>query len=1044
MVDSETKVKIFLKIEEILIEEEASFEEKLKEISPLLFQLIELPFQFSIELEGKIFGSDIQNYSSVWKFPIQYGKKTFGELSVGLDSYQQDISTLVSNIFQHLAKLIAKNIYLKKIRERYEKSLDYHSKIPEWTPIIKILSEIDPHLLSVLSHKMLNYLLCRGINEAKELAQKIGYLEFSNYKNFIETNKPTRKQILKSTLEFTDSIFEIASQSFSDEQIIYLLQKWIQEEKASFLVRLLANQSIPLKEIADAIRKYLHQTPRLDDFEEKFSASPSVQGIRVSLIRRLLSEELKFIHIAKKFVSINDFQEILQRTIISSEGVGHLGGKAAGLIIAQKILETQLKNLGPLLDTNSKFNITNIKFPKTWFIPSDAFYDFLYYNNLEDIIEQKYKPLDEIRSEYHNIVQVFKNSQLPPELINGLARALDDFGDNPIIVRSSSLLEDRFGTSFPGKYISIFLANQGTKQERLNALAEAVAEVYASIFSPEPIAYRIEHGLLDFNEEMGIMLQEVVGKRVGKYYFPAFAGVAFTYNEFCWSPRISHDDGLMRLVVGLGTRAVDRLGDDYALLLSIFKPEISLFASLEDYLRYAPRKADVINLETNSFETIEISRLVREVGSNFPLLNHIFSTYEGDYIRNPIGIGINPQKDEIVPTFNNLIQRTSFIATIQKVIKILQKELQFPVDVEFACDGENIFILQCRSQNESFERINAVIPNNIPEDEIFFKVTKFVTSGKIPDIEYIVYVDPVNYYKVKDIKYYLDISEAIAKLNQLLPAKKFILVGPGRWGTRDDYRLGVKVSYSSINNTAVLVELAHKIGNYVPELSFGTHFFQDLLETGIKYIPIYSGEDGTFFNEMFLNKFSNSLSNFLPEFYHISHILKLFFIPKETSGKVLRILMNGEQNLAVSYLSLPSLPVLYSHIEDSDRSFMQIVEPWELRWKFVDRMVGKMKIHHYGVRGIYLFGTVFTKTATETADVDLLVHYDGQEMNRQKLCAWFDAWSGMLRDLIYYQTGFLHPKPLDVYYITDAELTNDNYFFSEIMDLQKKKSFKLK
>ena len=171
---------------------------------------------------------------------------------------------------------------------------------------------------------------------------------------------------------------------------------------------------------------------------------------------------------------------------------------------------------------------------------------FLSYNNLEEVNEQKYKEIDQIRLEYQNVVQLLKNSHFPIEIIKGLSMALDDLGDKPLIVRSSSLLEDRMGTAFSGKYKSLFLANQGSKQERLEALTDAIAEVYASIFGPDPIEYRAERGLLDFHEEMGIMIQEVVGQRVGDYFFPAFAGVAFSNNEFRWSSRIKREDGLAR------------------------------------------------------------------------------------------------------------------------------------------------------------------------------------------------------------------------------------------------------------------------------------------------------------------------------------------------------------------------------------------------------------------------------------------------------------------------------------------------------------------
>ena len=203
--------------------------------------------------------------------------------------------------------------------------------------------------------------------------------------------------------------------------------------------------------------------------------------------------------------------------------------------------------------------------------------------------------------------------------------ALDDFGTKPLIVRSSSILEDRSGASFTGKYKSLFLANQGNKNERLEALLDAIAEVFASTIGPDPIQYRLERGLIDFHEEMGILIQEVVGKQIGPYYFPAFAGVAFSNNDFRWSSRIRREDGMLRLVPGLGTRAVDRLGDDYPVLIAPGQPGLRVNQRIEDILRYSPQKIDVLNLETNSFETIELRKLLKEFGDEYPAIDKLIS-----------------------------------------------------------------------------------------------------------------------------------------------------------------------------------------------------------------------------------------------------------------------------------------------------------------------------------------------------------------------------------------------------------------------------------
>ena len=192
------------------------------------------------------------------------------------------------------------------------------------------------------------------------------------------------------------------------------------------------------------------------------------------------------------------------------------------------------------------------------------------------------------------------------------------------------------GAAFSGKYKSLFLANQGSKQERLDAVMDAIAEVYASTFSPDPIEYRSERGLIDFGEEMGIMIQEVVGKKVGKYYLPAYAGVAVSNNEFRWSPRIKRKDGLVRLVPGLGTRAVDRLSDDYPILVAPGQPNLRVNVTTDEVIRYSPEKIDVINLETNDFETLDIRDFLKEVGYELPAVNKMVSIVDVPSVCTPM------------------------------------------------------------------------------------------------------------------------------------------------------------------------------------------------------------------------------------------------------------------------------------------------------------------------------------------------------------------------------------------------------------------------
>ncbi|MCK5033861.1 MAG: PEP/pyruvate-binding domain-containing protein, partial [Calditrichia bacterium] len=591
-------------------------------------------------------------------------------------------------------------------------------------------------------------------------------------------------------------------------KILTNIQKWIQQDRTSFLVRITSDMNSSLTDISNAVRKYFQMAP------EGLELWPAARiGVRAALIRRFLSEQLEFVIIAKNFLKITDFAELMQRIIFPTGSHGKLGGKSAGVFLAVNILKTFEKQEEILKD---------IKTPKSWYVTSDAMIHFMYHNNLEELLEQKYKTIEEVRQEYIHVVQLFKNSNFPHEIVQGLAMALDDLGDKPIIVRSSSVLEDRLGTAFSGKYKSLFLANRGTKSERLDALMDAIAEVYASTLGPDPMEYRAERGLIDFHEEMGILIQEVVGRQIGDYFFPAYAGVAFSNNEFRWSPRIKREDGLIRIVPGLGTRAVDRLSDDYPILIAPGQPGLRANIRFEDIIRYSPVKMDVIDLKTNKFTTVELKDIVKKHGDEFPKLEQYISILKENHLTKPLAFNIDYANDDFIVTFEGLIEKTPFVKKTHAILKTLQNSLGTPVDIEFASDGENFYLLQCRPQSYSKYDAPSPIPTNIPKDQLIFTADKYISNGIVPDISFIVYVDPDAYNNISDLNELKSVGTVIGKLNQLLPRKHFILMGPGRWGSRGDIKLGVNVTYSDINNTAMLIEIAKRKKDYTPDLSFGT------------------------------------------------------------------------------------------------------------------------------------------------------------------------------------------------------------------------------
>jgi pyruvate,water dikinase len=242
---------------------------------------------------------------------------------------------------------------------------------------------------------------------------------------------------------------------------------------------------------------------------------------------------------------------------------------------------------------------------------------------------------------------------------------------------------------------------------------------------------------------------------------------------------------------------------------------------------------------------------------------------------------------------------------MREIMRVLQEAFGIPMDVEFAHDGTMLHILQCRPQSRLGEDEPVAIPSWIPEKRKLFSATKFLTNARVGGIRTIVYVDPDEYAAVASHGDMVAIGEAVSRLNARLPRRSFILMGPGRWGSRGDIKLGVQVTYSDINNTAMLIEIARRVGNYVPDLSFGTHFFQDLVEARIRYLALYPDEEGVVFAQDFLKTSPNALARLLPEYEHLSDVIHVIDVPAATGGGTLNVVMDAETENALGYVSEP-------------------------------------------------------------------------------------------------------------------------------------------
>jgi predicted nucleotidyltransferase len=246
-------------------------------------------------------------------------------------------------------------------------------------------------------------------------------------------------------------------------------------------------------------------------------------------------------------------------------------------------------------------------------------------------------------------------------------------------------------------------------------------------------------------------------------------------------------------------------------------------------------------------------------------------------------------------------------------------------------------------------------------------------------------------------------------------------MGPGRWGSLGDIRLGVRVTYSDISNTAVLIEIARKKGNYLPDLSFGTHFFQDLVEAEIRYLPLYPDEEGSLFNEYFFRTSPNILPEVLPDFAFLAETLKVIDVPRSTPGLVLRVLMNADQGEAAGILVSPSLPPQTPAIAPTRREG-QTQNYWAWRLQMAEHIASVLDPGRFGVKGIYVFGSTKNATAGPQSDIDLLVHFQGTEKQRQELMVWLEGWSLALDEINFQKTGHRSGGLLDIHVVTDEEI----------------------
>lgn len=1002
-------------IEEALAEDSLSESlEKITSIVPKGFRNT-IDCRALIELDGRVYNQMSNVNMDELISPIIVNGKERGLIKV---MYPKNIFPDGDVIFlEQEARLL--DTIAKRISEKIEKTetsgkADY---IRQWRTILTLLQKTDHKILRYICGKMLALIAEKNPKAVQNIFNEIKWVKYDVYD---EINYPLETLPEMDLIRLSEIIFNNAAKCISDAQIYDYINLWIYQGKTYDLIKIVDKKDSDANQISQALSAFMKAVK-----DNNMPSEATKRWLISELTSRFITDNPKVIAKIHNYVSVETFINLLDTYICSPRSVGRIGGKGSGLLLAYRIIEAN-KNNYPEFE--------NIRVPKTWYISSDEFRYLLEDNGLEELNEHKYLDMFDIRISYPRIIQTLKNARMSPYILNELNNILDTCTDRPLIIRSSSLLEDQIGTAFSGKYKSLFISNKGTREERMKQLVDGILEVYASIFSPNSIQYRKERNLLDCDEQMGIIIQEVVGFRVGPYYFPIYSGVAFSNNEFCWSPRIKREDGLIRMVMGLGTRAVDRIGEDYPTLLSPGQPNLRVNYTPYELLKYSQRYIDVIDLENNQFTTIPIAGLIKEYGNQIPFINLTASVLKNDFVADINMLNTDFKNDTIIITFDRLIRQTPLVKQVKSILSLLQSELGYPVDIEFAGDGKNFYLLQCRPQSRNHDQAPVAIPMNIPAQNTIFTAHKYVSNGKVAGIKTIVYVDPYKYSRLESPSEFINVRTVISELNRLLPRRSFILMGPGRWGSRGDIKLGVPVAYADINNTAMLIEIALQQSKYEPELSFGTHFFQDLVEENIKYLPLYPEDKDVIFNQAFFRSSRNALADMVPAYAYLNDVVKVIKIEEAFPGKELTVLMNGDIQKAVAYLDNPAEIKPAPYYDDSavPESIPDDDDGWKWRHYMAEQIAAMLDMEAYSVKGIYLFGSTNNGTAKLNSDIDLIIHFDGTEQQKERLNLWLLGWSQALSEMNYLKTGYKTGGLLDVHYITDEDIKNKTSFAIKI------------
>jgi len=514
---------------------------------------------------------------------------------------------------------------------------------------------------------------------------------------------------------------------------------------------------------------------------------------------------------------------------VSRYGSGSLGGKGRGIAFLSYLLQKT-----GFLREHPEYNI---HIPSATIIATDEFDRFIDANELQKI---RNKGLSDAE-----ISEVFLDAKLDNELINALKQYLSVVKE-PIAIRSSSLLEDSYNQPFAGVYSTYLLPNKGDDEKRLKETVDAIKLVYASTYFKKSRAY-IKATLHSADEDkMAIVIQRLAGNRFGDLFFPVFSGVAHSYN-FYPQPPIKREDGVVNIAMGLGKIVVE---GESSLSFSPKRPEVVVgFSSTEGILKNSQKIFYALDMKNRDFNLMDgedatIKRVhVSDIDDNEEIMKWLASVYEPQ--DNRLRDSYDPEGYKVI-TFAPILKYGIYPLPkiLRELLALAQKGMGCPLEMEFAArlddDGKpELNILQIRPILVLKRRteVDAFTPKKM--DEYLAYSTKALGNIVLNSIKDIVFVDRKSFDRSRTVT----IANEIGKINELLDDRPYILIGPGRWGTRDRW-LGIPVNWDQISSTRAIVETP--IQDMKVDFSQGSHFIHNIASLNIPYLTIDSREKENF------------------------------------------------------------------------------------------------------------------------------------------------------------------------------------------------------